>query len=1387
MNTRDKYIKMAIFLVLMLFLAYLVMADSVIINPTGCTDSDGDCTLSNVQTQNGISEETAAHRNALKRITTDHDDSSAINNPDSIDNVSIFMDRYESTTSAGATLEITVTRPSDGTSTSCTLTSKTTGDNNYDVCDVTSFVTTESNAEALDVAYEVQALGNGESFFLDHVYVNITYSDTTAPSILLNSPGNNNWTNSTNVSFYFTPNDVASGILNCSLMIDSKLNQSNRTVITEGIQNVIWTNLTEGIHNWTVNCTDSSDNLNVGTNGSVRIIKVDITAPYNITLNLPNNFSNISCRNLIFNFTAYDAMDKTLNCSIYINGTLNQTNNSVSNATLTNFWIDNFLEGRYKWNVSCRDSAGNVNWSNKTRMVNVDTAAPAIRNITFTPNSTDDIDPGVSLNVTVNISDFTDVSQVVFQYKQVTAGDYTNITMTYNRTSGLANASFTPNVRGIWNYRVWANDTLRNTNTTITYDLSVELDYTWDINPISVDSVGCIINSICTLANLTINNTGDYTLNFDLSHTPASITISYNDTEPFDLAAKGIRIIQVNATTPSTTGEYGIIITTDATSADADPNSATTNITLAAYTGGPYFDLSITTYPVSAEQSGSYNLIARLRNIGNETATGTWINWTLPTGWSNTSGNLTKNVGSLASGASESNNITVNLNAATASAGTQTISVKASGVGASGNTTDTSSASVVVSCSSTDGACGAGCTPLTDSNCVVAAGGGAGAGGGGGAMAKKLISRITGLEILKSEETFELTRGEQNSFPITVTNIFEKASLRNVELAVEGYLSQYLRISPAKISEIRPNETSEFIVTISSPTYMKRGTYPLEFTITGDMVGEHTEKRRDGTVITYRTEKELLETRLVTLSIFEVSGEAASLSLHEAEADFNALKEAGFPTAKVSGLLEEARKALEEKNYKRAKELSEQIGLMGENAFNTDKLISSIKEQIKASEEKGINMDETKSLLNLALAAFEREDYETALLRAKDAQLTYVLLSTGRFNILLFIRNYWWAVSLVGLTLLVSGVIAQRKLVLIMIKRKIEDLDKEETTVNELMTELQGKTFREKSISITEYHKQMYNYEKRLSEIRQLRNRLRGKRAGIIKISNEIRRLKEEDVAIIEKIKQLQNIYYNKQGITGKQYGGRREEYRLRRTEIEKSIAVLETKLAKKERLETIKSREKKPQTKKKGIELKKIFKSIPFWKTRPRKELKQMFTQDQLDEIEKKVEESQHKHPPVEDILKEMEEKANVAIQTAPAKEESPVLSQEQVDMIEEKVEKSLQNKEKIPSAYDLVTETEKAKDKKSVINVLKNTFKIEKRPKTKPKRLFKAKPMERYAAHPHDAEALERHGFKVKSGANKHGPGSGKMHDIMAKMIPKHVHHKKDIIKNLKEVYRK
>ena len=282
------------------------------------------------------------------------------------------------------------------------------------------------------------------------------------------------------------------------------------------------------------------------------------------------------------------------------------------------------------------------------------------------------------------------------------------------------------------------------------------------------------------------------------------------------------------------------------------------------------------------------------------------------------------------------------------------------------------------------------------------------------------------------------------------------------------------------------------------------------------------------------------------------------------------MENAGFPITKVSKLLEDVKKALEEHEYDNAKNLAEKIRTMKEAAFKANDLIQEVKGKMKryvalsgAFLGGSRGFSETEEVINLAIAAFEREDYETALKRAEDARLT-LALEKGEFNLLFFLADYWWAIVISVVLLSVSGVFGYQRYVTATITQKIRNLEKEEETIRKLMEETQVKYFKEKTIGATTFRKTMDQHKKRLSKVRQLRTKLRHKRLRLLKPEKLIKDLEEERKDLVNLLKNLQGDYFVDRKISKAEYDEQQKAYNERLAEIEGEQLTLETKLSKK-------------------------------------------------------------------------------------------------------------------------------------------------------------------------------------------------------------------------------
>ncbi len=205
--------------------------------------------------------------------------------------------------------------------------------------------------------------------------INYTWNytaDTFAPNVSVINPQTDIWTkNAFNYFFYNTTDDK--DILNCSLMINNKLNTTNIS-IQKNIQLNFSQTFSDGFINWSINCSDNTSYRNTG-NSSTRLLKIDLTPP-NVSLESPaNNTAWTTSQTILFKYNTTDNLGNS-SCSLYIDGNFDQSKDNVAQKTSMNFSAST-SNGLHNWTINCSDEAGNVG-SGGIFNVSVSYAGPAI-------------------------------------------------------------------------------------------------------------------------------------------------------------------------------------------------------------------------------------------------------------------------------------------------------------------------------------------------------------------------------------------------------------------------------------------------------------------------------------------------------------------------------------------------------------------------------------------------------------------------------------------------------------------------------------------------------------------------------------------------------------------------------------------------------------------------------------------------------------------------------------------------------------------------------------------------------------------------------------------------------------------------------------------------
>jgi len=260
-------------------------------------------------------------------------------------------------------------------------------------------------------------------------------------------------------------------------------------VMDESIVNTTLTrvNLTEiGNYSLTVWANDSANNVATSTE---YLLVQDTIAP-NMTAISPNNRTifNVSDVNFEFNVSDLHTVD---NCSLYINGTANQTSSFNNNELEVQFFnLTNYPDGELiEWNISCVDNSSNENVT-VSRYIDVDTSSPIID---FSSDSYPDNFYLSSTNAII-IVDITEphLSSILFNWNgtdywfNTSSETEGNVTYNYdeiNKTFLVDNL-----VEGTYEYYIFANDTLLYENTSETRTITIDTTYPGEfvlISPVS--------------------------------------------------------------------------------------------------------------------------------------------------------------------------------------------------------------------------------------------------------------------------------------------------------------------------------------------------------------------------------------------------------------------------------------------------------------------------------------------------------------------------------------------------------------------------------------------------------------------------------------------------------------------------------------------------------------------------------------------------------------------------------------------------------------------------------------------------------------------------------------------------------------------------------------
>ena len=618
----------------------------------------------------------------------------------------------------------------------------------------------------------------------------------------------------------------------------------------------------------------------------------------------------------------------------------------------------------------------------------------------------------------------------------------------------------------MYQYRILANDTIGNVNTSSEYSTNVTLDYTWAMSPSNTTAYG-IKNSVAPVCIIVINNTGDDTLNIDISDDWPIIDVFYNTTNPFSLAAKSVLYVNVTAKFAETDGTRNMSVTMTADPSapgkTASPASNTTIVSMVSYGGGSFIEMGAVSSSNSVLQGSLINISVTFRNIGNETAYNVSLNWSLPAGWVNISGSVGTFIDNI-SNRSETNTsaITTSLNSL-AESGSVTVCANAT---VNYNATYSSCKVISVSCSNTDGVCGIGCFSTNDADCPApASGGGSGSGSASGSVsgiaATKYVIKIS------TPAEVHAYRGTSVSFAVNLSPGQKDFRVVNVTLRIFGYPQTNFVTDRSIIEEL--SNGSQLIVTLLVPSYIENGRHNITFAALGTIMQSSSATGSAD----------------VALFVHAATEKQASDMLRDAGEALKEIRGRMINSSSFEASLGQANLSFSKMDYDTTVIISQSIIQERDAIFSALGLIVELSEKIIDAESYGVDATESRKMYQLSQLAFERGDYRRSRERAITGLTVYDAEARSSILQAKFFAGNWPYMAIVSVILLFSVVIGKKGAGIIIARQKLVSMKKEENVVRSMTRYVQRRFFGHNEMGKNEYEETRKSYLDRLAIIQQ--------------------------------------------------------------------------------------------------------------------------------------------------------------------------------------------------------------------------------------------------------------------------------------------------------------
>lgn len=1059
------------------------------------------------------------------------------------------------------------------------------------------------NMTLIDLSFLTMRMGDNLTNATIHIFNDTLGSNTLmAKGELFSNNMSFSWTKTTlNQSI----NIISGELYRIDILVE---NQTNFLLLGYNVSNSNISIRLYDAFNYTaiLNASEGLNSITICENNTIDLIcsftqfKVDTTSPY---LESIIYTSNVELGNLqTITIIPRDVVSQI--SSGIVN--FNNTNYSMTKSGANYAYSFNLSSvGIYNFSIFFNDTLGWNNFSGNYFFNVSDTTQPTLLSISNYPNTTNDIDPNVTIYFNFTLYDLSNITDVKFQYRKNTTLIWENVTA---NSLGLEryNSNFTPDEELTYYYRVYATDIFNNSLISTQQNITVSFERTWTYSPYlgQYDDVFMNVGETKEIYNFTIINTGDIPLLFNLtSHQFTSLTLSFSNSSI--LIPNGSNSTLFVSSLAPIVKNIPYSSKSKIICEGCSPNEGIVGGNVIVQGEGPYIDIKLvyvndknseeTTdsnvyflYVNDRNYNYSHKFRAKIENVGtmsaenisfsfNFTNTSLWIlNITNPE-------NLTSNFSLQALGQS-GNKKTIdiifltkeNFNFSTF------YDINASTIfdynGSSINNTQT----IMINFSKynpktsplgeiCDNGIDDNLNAQVDEGCPVGGGGGSnnqdntqpqintgGAGGGGTGVGAGLGGGLTLTYNISVNhpKNVDLFRGTNKTIQINVTNPYKNKYFSSIKISLSGYYPNYMNLNPKTFDRLDFNETRSINITFSAPSYIgySVNNIKISFEYFAVSLGQN-ESSGD----------EMSVSKDLNLIINEVSREDSMKCLEESSKLISNAIYLNYSIINIKEKFEKQKNAVFSLDFTLASKLCAEIKEDFENIKKYELEILQISQKINDKIKLGYSLVDAQKLLNLSMQQFSDGEYDLLENSLKDVETSYALtinLEDANINKRLykFLSNNFKEILFAIVLLIIGSYFAYKKILKERLKQKIIDLDLEKVEIDKNLKDLQSRYYFEKSISSEYYNLHTDKNKSRIAKINQELLHNKSISLKFEKKSKNEDNLKDKELKIKAIMSDIQKQYYADHTIDKKSFDDMIDAYNEELSDTKKELLILKHK-----------------------------------------------------------------------------------------------------------------------------------------------------------------------------------------------------------------------------------